>query len=464
MRLLNQLEGQPDRCVLTSSDGTRHSLESLRSWSTSPQLATWSSPLDGTNVGVCCRDNGKLALLLLALDGIAGRLTLLPTDLSSAALTQIASAAGVEVLIGDSEDAGETGIRLHGLCPLPHECPGISEESVATDHLTEWVLPTSGTTRTPKLVAHTVATLTRTVKRDQKQGAELKWGLLYDLNRFAGLQVFFQSLVGGASLIIPGKESGLPETLALFRQEGCNSLSATPTLWRKILMTPGSDGLSLRQITLGGEIADQSILSALALAYPEARIRHIYASTEAGVGFSVTDGKEGFPASFLHRGLPETLLRVTGDGILEIKPPLQGQRYLGEQTPLADSEGYVDTGDRVRIENDRVYFLGRDSGAINVGGNKVQPEKVERVLLQHPAVAMASVGAKRSGITGSLVEAKIILLTGMPDDKSPVPEIRQWCAERLERFEVPALIRVVTEIELNASGKISRNEPTDSAS
>jgi len=39
---------------------------------------------------------------------------------------------------------------------------------------------------------------------------------------------------------------------------------------------------ALRQITLGGEIADQAVLDALARRFPGARITHVYASTEAG--------------------------------------------------------------------------------------------------------------------------------------------------------------------------------------
>ncbi len=460
MRLLDQLEEDLGRVVIQSSEGARYSLGRLRTWSKSQHLASWASPLVGASVGISCRDNLKLSFVLLALDGIVSRLTLLPSDLPPTLISQIASTTGMGLLISDRHDAHESGIQLHRACPLPDECPDMAVISYNECTSTEWVLATSGTTKRPKLVAHTVATLSRSVKRDQRHGAKLKWGLVYDLSRFAGLQVWFQSLLGGATLIIPAQDKNLTEALSLFYDGGCNSLSATPTLWRKILMTPGSEKLTLRHITLGGEIADQSILSALSVAYPTARIRHIYASTEAGVGFSVTDGKEGFPVSYLENGYTGIIMRVTADGVLEIKPSIKGQQYLGEQNPITDTYGYVNTGDLVRIENDRVYFLGRDSGAINVGGNKVQPEKIEHILLQHPAIALATVLAKPSGITGSLVEARVVLGPDAEDMQNPVQHIRQWCIERLERFEVPALIRIVDEIELNSSGKISRNPST----
>ena len=49
-------------------------------------------------------------------------------------------------------------------------------------------------------------------------------------------------------------------------------------------------------VRLSGEIADEAVLDALSALYPRARVAHAYASTEAGVGFEVDDGRAGFPA------------------------------------------------------------------------------------------------------------------------------------------------------------------------
>ena len=58
--------------------------------------------------------------------------------------------------------------------------------------------------------------------------------------------------------------------------------------------------------------------------FPEARITHIYASTEAGVGFAVKDQKAGFPASFLADPPPRIQIDVSPEGQLLVKPE-QGQ-------------------------------------------------------------------------------------------------------------------------------------------
>ena len=48
--------------------------------------------------------------------------------------------------------------------------------------------------------------------------------------------------------------------------------------------------------------------------------------------------------------------------------------------PLADADGFVDTGDMIESRGDRCLFIGRRGGIINVGGAKAHPEEVEAVL------------------------------------------------------------------------------------
>lgn len=452
--LLKDIKSAPSSTALLLSCGAQCTRGDLLAWANSEKVGNWLKNFKGANVGLCCRENEFLALALLLLDGVAKRIALLPQGLDANDFVSIANSSEITHLISDFMDEAPASLILADRIPqfLKVE-PKNDFNSYQAEFSTEWVIPTSGTTRQPKLVAHTVETLARSVKRDPLKGKAICWGLLYDLNRFAGIQVFLQAMLGGAKLCITNSDSSLDDKISYFIKAECNALSATPTLWRKILMTPGAKSLPLKFITLGGEIADQSILSALKMAFPNARITHIYASTEAGVGFSVTDGLEGFPASYLTGGLPGVDLRISDD-ILEIKPAIQGQKYLSEQDSLTQDDGFVNTGDRVLLQNNRVFFLGRDSGAINVGGNKVQPEKIEQAILSHPDVAMALVLAKKSGITGALVEARVVMKS--QHEKSPVPMLREWCAERLERYEVPALFRVMDDIDMNSTGKISR--------
>ncbi|MEM1417153.1 MAG: fatty acid--CoA ligase family protein [Myxococcota bacterium] len=319
---------------------------------------------------------------------------------------------------------------------------------------TRWVLTTSGTTAEPKLVGHTLGSLTRTTTSDATRGRTATWGLLYEPTRYAGLQVVLQSLLGGSRLVAPDPGAPLHERVAVLAVRGCTHLSATPTLWRRLLMTARSEELPLRQITLGGEIADQTLLDRLTNAFPGARIAHIFASTEAGVGFSVTDGKAGFPAAFLEVPPAGIAIRVR-EGRLLVRNEAVAGAYLGEGTRFRDDEGFVDTGDAVELRGERVLFLGRASGVINVGGQKVHPERVEAVLVAHPGVAVAKVGQRRSPITGALVMAEVQPAPGT-DPAALKRELRAHCAALLAPYERPASVKVTGRLATNGAGKIVR--------
>jgi acyl-coenzyme A synthetase/AMP-(fatty) acid ligase len=212
---------------------------------------------------------------------------------------------------------------------------------------------------------------------------------------------------------------------------------------------------------LSGDIADQLILNTLRSFYPHAGICHVFASTEAGVGFEVTDGLEGFPASMVAaRGDVEMKI---DEGSLRIRSARSALRYIGgENGALADPEGFVDTGDIVELRGGRYYFLGRRNGVINIGGLKVYPEEVEAVINRHPAVRMSLVWPRRNPITGSLVAADVVLKGELDPDGTSRQiadckrEILQICRESLAAHKIPATIRCVPALEVAPAGKLIR--------
>ncbi|WP_068958641.1 ANL family adenylate-forming protein [Pararhizobium polonicum] len=390
-------------------------------------------------------------IALAALDGVAGALILSSPTLDAATVAVLAARAEADAILSDRNDLLEEIPVVHRVADL-----ALVPVSRVFGGATDWVMTTSGTTGRPKLVAHGLDSLTRTTKQDQLRGRAQVWGLLYDYTRFAGLQVMLQSLLSGAVLGVPSADLSLEGRIAFLAGMGVTHLSATPTFWRKVLMTPGAERLALRQITLGGEIADDTILSALTRRYPGARVSHIFASTEAGVGFSVTDGRAGFPVIFLDEPPLGIGLQIR-DGRLFIRNERVASHYLGGEGELA-CDGWVDTGDQVRVNDQRVLFLGRSNGVINVGGDKVHPEEVEAVILSHPAVEMVRVYAKKNPIVGALVATDIMPRPGCSDHAALREELKHWLATRLERHKVPAFIRIVEEFETNAAGKLKRGE------
>jgi acyl-CoA synthetase (AMP-forming)/AMP-acid ligase II len=312
------------------------------------------------------------------------------------------------------------------------------------------------------MLGHNLASLTSAIKNTgAQQDPDIVWGTFYDIRRYGGLQIFLRALLGRGSLVLSSADESPNEYLLRLAAHSVTHLTGTPSHWRRALMSPAAQLITPRYVRLSGEIADQAILNTLRSSYPNAAIGHAYASTEAGVGFEVNDGLEGFPASLI--GSSEDIeIKVEG-GSLRIRSARAAARYVGEDAPLSDAEGFVDTGDMVDLRGDRYYFLGRRSGMINVGGQKVYPEEVEALLNRHPAVHMSCVRPRRSSITGSLVVADVVLNPNLDADRQSgelgvlKAEILRFCRETLPRHMIPTALNFVPALTVAATGKVVRH-------
>lgn len=396
------------------------------------------------------RSTTDLLLWLIALDGTAQSILILSDSTPIEQIDSFKKKSGCRTTVhkpfppvSDSldspSDSKGTGKHIHN--------------DIYVD--TTWIIPTSGTTGTPKLVSHNLESLTRSVKMDKVFGSQLRWGLLYDPTRFAGLQTLLQSICGGSALIQPENLSDPDTIVKSFIQNQCNALSATPSMWRRLLMTKDFSDMPLEFLSLGGEIADQQLLTMLSRRFPDSRITHIYASTEAGVGFAVKDRKAGFPASYLATPPPNVRIGVSSEGQLLVKSEKGKAHYIAEPDDNMANDGWIDTGDLVELVGDRYYFLGRRNGAINVGGRKVQPTEVEQCILETEKVVMTRVYGKKNPILGELVVADIVASPG--EEESELKSIIQSrCNELLADYKRPAFLKFVKSIEITPTGKIAR--------
>jgi len=401
------------------------------------------SRFNDARIAVKFNSRWNACIYLACIENIAGAIFLQPSDVTNSQIQGMYETAKIDILITIDDQTIQ-------FTEFTNFQPRVIRRNP------EWILTTSGTSGPPKLAIHHLERLTKTTKNDINVGSKYKWGLIYELNRFAGLQVYFQALLSGSTLIISEATMSQQEIVDLFITQKANALSATPSFWRKLLMTANLDLLELEQITLGGEIANQSILNSLASQFEKAKITHIYASTEAGVGFIVKDGKEGFPLNYIEKQDPKRPEIKIINNELWIKNN-NGAISVFNHTIESNKDGFINTGDAVSISNDRVLFHGRSSGALNVGGNKVLPEEIENVILSSGLVSNCRVYGKKSPILGTIVVAEIIPIDKMTaSDINLKEKVRIYCSHYLEKFKVPAILKCVETIQTNQSGKIIR--------
>ena len=310
---------------------------------------------------------------------------------------------------------------------------------------------TSGTSGQPKPVRHTWQTLARAARSAPPQ----RWLLTYRPNLYAGLQVILQCLMNKGTLVLPASGMSAHEVVALMAAAKVEYASATPSYWRWLVTMAESavmQRVPLKQITLGGEVVQQPILDRLKQQFPDARIVHVYATTELGRCFSVTDGRAGFPVRFLEQPSSDGIEMKIADGELIVRSANRMEGYENAAGPAPD---WIATGDLVKVIDDRVSFIGRRSDLINVGGNKVHPLEVELVIAGVAGVSDVLVFAKRSSIAGELVACEVELEAGA-DPEATVHAIRAACVDGLAAYQRPFAVKVVHDIELTSAGKKRR--------
>ncbi len=408
----------------------------------------------GASVVLALADQLRAALALVALDGVAARIVLVPAGEAAVHLGAIVTAAGAGHVIEDWMLPGEDEAAA---LPAPAACQ------------TEWVLLTSGTTGVPKLVVHTLQTLSAHVAAQHGPGragnrTQHIWGTFYDTRRYGGLQVLLRALIQGQALVLPGAAMTLPAFVTHAAAHGVTHLVGTPSHYRQLLMSGLAGRLRPDYVRLSGEIADQAILNRLRRCFPHAEIVHAFASTEAGLAFQVSDGRAGLPADYATVLVPRVEAEIRGQD-LRIRSPLNALGYLDRtRSPVTAEDGFVETGDLLNLQDGRYHFAGRRSGQVNIGGRKVHPEEVEAVLYEHPAVDICAVWARRNPITGAVVAADIMCRPDIQrriDSRELlvcdlVEDVQSFCRTRLQAHKIPVSISFVRSLDLSRSGKLAR--------
>lgn len=162
---------------------------------------------------------------------------------------------------------------------------------------------------------------------------------------------------------------------------------------------------SLRSITSSGAVFSASLKQRLIVHHPSLMIIDALGSSESsGTGIVITTA-QGSSGEGKFQPLPGRETKLFDEHLREIPPGSDGVGivartgplplgYLGEDEknaatfPVIGGQRWLMTGDRARwaADGSTLEFIGRDNMCINTGGEKVFPEEVEAVLLDHPSV------------------------------------------------------------------------------
>ncbi len=127
-----------------------------------------------------------------------------------------------------------------------------------------------------------------------------------------------------------------------------------------------------------------------------------------------------------------------------------------ETHEVITSDGWLRTGDAARVDDEGyVWIVDRVSARFVSGGHTIYPGEVERVLLEHPAVADAAVVPVPTSERTEVGSASIVLTPGVATTGQ---ELLAFAAARLPTWAVPGSVSFVERLPRNSVGKLMRDE------
>jgi acyl-CoA synthetase (AMP-forming)/AMP-acid ligase II len=188
------------------------------------------------------------------------------------------------------------------------------------------------------------------------------------------------------------------------------------------------------------------------------------ASSEGGpFAFAITRSVDDLPSRFFP--VPATKVISPDDRILEPGSGEVGVLAYSGPMPLGyykdsaktattfrtiDGVRYAIPGDHAELDADgAIRFLGRSSGVINTGGEKVHPQEVENALLTHPDVTDCAVVGVPDPTWGENVAA-VVATPAAPAER----ELQDWVRRTLAGYKVPRRIVLVDRLPRTPTGKL----------
>lgn len=129
-----------------------------------------------------------------------------------------------------------------------------------------------------------------------------------------------------------------------------------------------------------------------------------------------------------------------------------------EETAQAIREGWFHSGDIGRTDDEGFFYIvDRVKDMITVGGLKVFPAEVERVLLDHASVSQTAIVGAPDPVFGEQVIAYVVLGSNESQD-DVIPDIEKHVKSNVGNYKAPRRIVVVDELPRNPSGKILKTK------
>lgn len=346
--------------------------------------------------------------------------------------------------------------------------------SVAPDELA-LVLYTSGTTSKPKRVPLTHGNLCASADniksslRLARGDRCLNFMPLFHIHGLVG--GLLSSLAAGASVALPGRFDA-DHVFEWMEELGPTWYTAVPTIHQAIVREARSRSCDrrswpLRFIRSSSAPLPPRLLADLKEVF-KVPVIEAYGMTEAAHQITSNplppgerkSGSVGLPTGSQVEIMDEAgnLLPRGKIGEIVIRGAniTRGYEDNAAANEAAFIHGWFRTGDQGYLDRDGYLFItGRIKELINRGGEKISPQEIEAVLLDHPAISEVAVFPLAHSSLGEEVAAAVL---AKPAASITERELQEFVLRKLPEFKIPRRIVFLEKIPRGPTGKVQRKK------
>jgi amino acid adenylation domain-containing protein len=439
-------------------------------------------------VGLCLRRSVDLIVSMLGVLKAGGAYVPLDAEYPSKRLAWMVADAGLDTVLTQTQVRAGLGALadawpcLDRLDEKASDEPGAALASGVGPNHAAYVAYTSGSTGQPKGTCVTHRAVIRLVWNTDYVDLGPSDVVAQVANPAFDAITFeiWGALCSGARLAIIDTETLLtPWRLAAsLRALGVTTMFLTTALFNQIVLEEPEALGTLRNLLVGGEVADPARMREALEKGPPRRFLHVYGPTETTT-FATWHRLTALPAGArtVPIGRPIASKRVyLQDRAGALVPAgVTGELYIGGAgvargylgRPAATAERFVPdpfgadpgarlyrTGDLGRCWPDgTIEFVGRRDHQVKVRGFRIELGEVEAALSLHASVRDAVVVARVDDAGDTRLEAFVV------PTKAPGPgtgELREHLRRHLPGYMIPSVIELLDALPLTPNGKIDR--------
>jgi acyl-CoA synthetase (AMP-forming)/AMP-acid ligase II len=297
----------------------------------------------------------------------------------------------------------------------------------------------------------------------------LTTGIVVPLFHSTGLVSCLLHTVANAGKAVVLDDYDPKRFLKLVERERIKYVIAVPTIYILAMERADPSAHDLSSWTIGaygGAPMPGDVVPRLREAFPELALIDAYGTTEAIAGMvtGCPDRHTDEHANSIGLPTPPTELKIVDEdgetlppgeiGEFAFRGPYVVDRYLDKPAETAESfrDDWFYTGDLALItEEGFVVLKGREKDKILRGGENVYPLEIESELINHDDVLEAAVTGFPDAVLGERILAVVT-----PKDSATLTEddLREHCKQGLAEYKIPDIIRILSELPRNASGKV----------